>query len=246
LPDPADVESEPSHFRTTAWSVVASAQDRTSPDSQASLQYLCKRYWKPVYRYVRRRGFDHETARDLTQDYFARFLEKGLVEAVDRNRGRFRTFLLTTLSRFLSREYHKARRRPRTVPLTLPVTDEDEREPERAELAADGTPEEEFNRSWARSLILESLRRMRETCTDGNRAEYCRVFLAYIESATDTEPKSYRELAELLGLSETDVTNYLHRGRNIFHKLLREEVRQSVISEDEIDKELSELRRYFS
>jgi RNA polymerase sigma factor (sigma-70 family) len=239
-----DGDSAPSKFRTTAWSVVAHAQNPESRDYNQSLEYLCKTYWKPIYYYMRRRGLNHDTARDLTQDYFATFLEKGFVEAADRTRGKFRTYMLTILTRFLSKQYRKHRREGRRVPLTISIPNE-EGEFERSELAVDRTAEDEFNRSWARSLIATTLERMRQDCEDGKKQLYYKVFAAFLDSATDVNPKSYRELADLLGLSEVDITNYLHRGRNIFQKLLREEVRQSVLSEGEVDEEIDALRRYF-
>jgi len=238
-------ESGPSRFRTTAWSVVAAAQDRTSASYQKSLEYLCKTYWKPIYNYIRRRGFPHDMARDLTQDYFTVFLEKGFVEAADRERGKFRTFMLTTLTRFLSKQYRKEKKHRNNISIDI-VTEDGREELPVPELADDHTAEDEFNRSWAHSLIERSLARMQECCTEGKQALYARIFACYIDSATDIEPKTYRQIGDLHGLSETDVTNYLHRGRNIFQKLLREEVRQSVLTEAEVDEEIEELRRHFA
>jgi RNA polymerase sigma-70 factor (ECF subfamily) len=236
-------DSGASRFRTTAWSVVAAAQDTQSPAYQESLAYLCKMYWKPIYRYVRRRGFSADMAGDLTQDYFETFLEKGFVEAADRERGKFRTFMLTTVTRFLSKQYRKLKPPAPHVPLQIEI--DEERQVTREELADDHTAEDEFNRSWARSLIDRTLERMEETCAEGKQRLYHRVFRTYIESATETRPKSYRQIGELYGLSEMDVTNYLHRGRNIFQKLLREEVRHSVLTDAEVDQEIEELRQYF-
>jgi RNA polymerase sigma-70 factor (ECF subfamily) len=166
------------------------------------------------------------------------------VEAADQTRGKFRTFILTTLSRFLSKQYRKEKRLGKPVPLTLTSEDSDQ-EFTRPELASDATAEDEFNRNWARSLIERTLQRMEEECTDGRQVLYCKVFHTYLDSSTSLKPKTYREIGEELDLSETDVTNYLHRGRNIFQKLLREEVRQSVLTESEIDEELEELQRHF-
>lgn len=240
----SDHDSGPSRFRTTVWTIVAHAQDKSAPDYEASLEFLCKRYWKPIYNYCRRRGKGAEEARDLTQEYFATFLEKGFVESADRERGKFRTFLLTTLSRFLSKQYRKEKRRPRRVPLQIPLPGDEELP--RPELAAEETPEDAFNRSWAHSLIDRSLQRMREECTEEKPRLYCQVFCAHLDSATSVEPKTYREIGCELNLTETDVTNYLHRGRNIFHKILREEIRQSVLTESEVDEEIQELQHYFA
>jgi RNA polymerase sigma-70 factor (ECF subfamily) len=241
----SDADSGPSRFRTTAWSVVAAAQNHDSETYQRSLQYLCKTYWKPIYNYTRRRGFDHDTARDLTQDFFAMFLEKGFVDSADRERGKFRTFLLTALTRFLSKQYRKQKKHRNTVPLEVAQFENGETMMH-DELYEEATPEDAFNRSWAHSLIAQTLQRMREECTEGRQGLYARVFAAYIESATDTRPKSYREIGEVFDLSETDVTNYLHRGRNIFQKMLREEVRQSVTTDAEVEEEIRDLQRYFA
>lgn len=240
----SDQESANSRFRTTAWSIVTAAQDRAAPDYQASIEYLCRRYWKPVYSYIRRRGWNHEQACDHAQEYFAVFLEKSYVEAADQTRGKFRTFILTTLSRFLSKQHRKAKRHGNAVSLNISHGDDD-LEYTRPELSSTDTAEDEFNRNWARSLIERTLELMKKSCTDGRQKAYCTVFQTYLDSTTSLHPKTYREIGLDLGLSETDVTNYLHRGRNIFQKLLREEVRQSVLTESEIDDELEELHRHF-
>lgn len=236
--------SGPSRFLSTAWSVVARAQDRSNEEYRESIERLCRDYWKPVYRYMRRRRLSHDDAVDATQEYFALFLEKGFVETADRERGKFRTFILTTVSRFLSKRLKKQRHDRANVPLTVRM--EDDGEFMLPDASTDFTPEDEFNRSWARTLIARTLERMADDCTEGNRLLYRQVFETYLDSTTDPNPKSYRDIADELGITETDVTNYLHRGRNIFQKLLREEIRQSVLTESEVDEEIDALRAYFA
>jgi RNA polymerase sigma-70 factor (ECF subfamily) len=243
--DLSDGDSAPSRFRTTAWSIVASAQDNTAPDYNASIEYLCKRYWKPVYNYIRRRGWNHEEAADYAQEYFATFLEKSYIKSADKEKGKFRTFLLTTLSRFLSKAYKKKTRAGKSVSLTY--GGENDSEPiSHPKLSVDYTAEDEFNKAWARNLIEQTLIRMETECTEGKTALYGQVFRAYIESMTSATPKTYREIGITLNITESDVTNYLHRGRNIFQKFLRDEIRHSVLTESEIDEELVELQQYFS
>ncbi|MHC4870717.1 MAG: RNA polymerase sigma factor [Planctomycetota bacterium] len=244
MSDLLDSDSAPSKFRTTAWSVVAKAQNPESDDYEQSIAYLCKAYWRPIFNYMRRRGLDTETANDLTQEYFSLFLAKNYIETVDKNKGRFRTFILTTISRFLSKYFQKAKKYRKNVPLNI-VYEDDDAEHVRVELSDDHTAEDEFNQLWAKSLIEKSFEKMSEQCLDGNQKLYYEVFSLYIESATDVEPKSYRDISKELDITETDMTNYLHRGRNIFQKILRDEVRQSVMSEDEVDQEIEELRKYF-
>src|SRR5256885_7625127 len=96
-------------FNTTHWSVVMAAGEASAPNAQAALEKLCRTYWYPLYAFVRRQGHTPEDAQDLTQAFFARLLEKKYFRAADRNRGRFRTFLLTSLKHFLIHEWHRAR-----------------------------------------------------------------------------------------------------------------------------------------
>src|SRR5689334_19789134 len=100
-------EQNSPHFRTTRWSVVAAAGQPGSPDAHAALALLCETYWYPAYAYVRRRGHDSAEAQDLTQEFFARLLEKNYLQAADQQRGRFRSFLLATLKHFLANEWRR-------------------------------------------------------------------------------------------------------------------------------------------
>src|SRR5262245_42682955 len=105
---PESVASGPREFRTTHWSVVLAAGDTASPQSAGALEKLCRAYWFPLYAYVRRSGRGPEDAQDLTQAFFEQFLEKNVVSRADRQRGRFRTFLLTSLQNFVSHEWKRA------------------------------------------------------------------------------------------------------------------------------------------
>jgi RNA polymerase sigma-70 factor (ECF subfamily) len=103
-----DQQDSPRTFATTHWSVVLVAGHKSSPDADAALATLCETYWFPLYAYVRRRGHNVSEAQDLTQEFFARLLEKNYVAAADPERGRFRAFLLTSFKHFLSKERDKA------------------------------------------------------------------------------------------------------------------------------------------
>lgn len=239
-------DSGPSQFRTTAWSVVLGAQQPgadEAPDRHRCLALLCRSYWKPIYYYMRRRGLAHDDARDLTQEYFATFLEKNFVAAADRERGRFRTFVLVTVNRFLSKQLARRERREAKRNILLP-TEEGEEEIVVPELTHGQTAEDDFNRRWALSLIETTLAKMKEECAGGRRTLYYEVFRIFLENSADEKAPSYREMGESLGVSEMDVTNFLHRGRNIFQKLLREEIRQSVSTESEVDEEIEALKDY--
>lgn len=236
-------DSGASHFRTTAWSVVTAAGDLDGESREESLAFLCKNYWKPIYYYIRRRGLSHDDATDITQEYFATFLEKNFVAAADRERGRFRTFVLVTVNRFLSKQLAKRRRREAKFNIVLP-TGEGEEEILLPQLAVGETAEDDFNRRWALSLIENALTSMKEQCTEGRKLLYYETFALYLDSLGETKQISYRNMAERIGVTETDVTNFLHRGRNVFQKILRDEIRQLVTSESDIDAEIDALKEY--
>lgn len=238
-----DIISGPSHFRTTAWSVVIGAQDHEGGERHDCLTRLCSTYWKPVYQYIRRRGLNHEEARDMTQDYFATFLEKDFVSTADRERGRFRTFVLVTVNRFLTKQLARRSRREARLNIVIPTEEEGE-DFILPELAVKETAEDAFNRRWALSIIETTLERMREECTSGKKKLYFQALEIFLESAGAAHQLSYREMAQRLGVSETDITNYLFRGRNVFQKMLRDEIRQSVASESAIDEEIEALKEY--
>lgn len=238
-----DLISGPTHFRTTAWSVVIGAQDTQSNERSQCVSRLCSTYWKPVYQYIRRRGLSHDDARDMTQEYFATFLEKNFVATADRERGRFRTFVLVTVNRFLTKQLAKKSRKQARRNIVIPTEDDGE-DFMLPELSVHETAEDDFNRRWALSLIETTLKHMARVCSSGKKEKYYQALQMFLESTGSTKPLSYKEMADELEVSETDITNYLFRGRNIFQKMLRDEIRQSVSSEKGIDEEIEALKEY--
>ena len=163
-------------FATTHWSVVLAAADQETPAAAAALENLCRSYWYPLYAYVRRRGYSPEDAQDLTQEFFARFLEKGSFRLADPTRGRFRTFLLKSLQHFLADDWkraHRAKRGGGTFQLPLDGVAADARYA--AELADSATPERLYEERWAMTLLEQVLARMRE---EYGRAGKARLFEA--------------------------------------------------------------------
>jgi RNA polymerase sigma-70 factor (ECF subfamily) len=239
-------------FATTAWTEVLAARGASSARSARALEELCRKYWKPAYAYLRHKGRSREEAADLVQDYFAAALEKGFFDGAERERGRFRTYVLATLNRFLS-SHRPAARRARTLPLELVPPEE---LAESARLARDiegaSSAEELYCREWARALVRAALGRLQDENRGSRRERYVQVFMAHVESAgaeaggpgAAAAPATYAELGKRFGLSESDVTNYLHRGRRLYDEALRRELRNSVGSDREAEEELAELRRY--
>ncbi len=231
-------------FSTTAWTDVLAARGTSTEKSAKAVEELCGKYWKPVYAFLRRKGRRPEEAADLVQDYFAEALRKDYFAGADRERGKFRTYVLATLRRFLY-GHKPARRRTRERSIDLIPADE---LAESARLARDiegsDSPEELYCQEWARALVAAALGRLKGEHGGTKRERYVEVFLLQVESAGRGQAASYAELGGQLGLSETDVTNFLHRGRRLYDAALRAELRNSVNSDREVEEELGELRRY--
>src|SRR5947208_1108317 len=149
-------------FSTTHWSVVLEAGQDDSPQAAEALEWLCRTYWYPLYVYVRRQGRSPEDTQDLVQEFFARFLERNYLRLADPNRGRFRTFLLTSLKHFLINEWNKANREKRGGGQTRLSLDESSAETRyAAEPARDECPDTLYDKRWAATLLERALAALR-------------------------------------------------------------------------------------
>lgn len=223
-------------FLTTHWSVIVRAGDSVSPEGDKAMAELCESYWYPLYAFVRRRGHSHEDACDLTQEFFARLIEKRYLRSVDANRGKFRTFLLTSMTHFLANEWDKtqaARRGGGRRLLSLDGAKADERY--RMEPVDPATPETLYAQRWAQTLVAVVVDRLAEE-TDENRFEVLKGFLL-----DDKGETTYSEAARQLGLSVAGVTSAIFRIRARFRALLFEEVANTVESTEEVEPELRYL-----
>ena len=227
-------------FATTHWSMVLSAGQRASPASAAALADLCQRYWYPLYVYVRRSIHDVHEARDLTQAFFARLLEKNTLALADPQRGRFRNFLLTALKHFLINEWEKTKAQKRGGGRAALPLDFDAKESQISlEPAHAWTPERLFERHWALTLldqVLAKLRAEHVAAGKGPLFEHLKIFLA-----GETSEGSYAQSAAALGLSPGAVKVAAHRLRKRYRELLRHEVAQTVADDDEVEDEIRAL-----
>ena len=232
-------------FATTRWTIVNAAGNPSHPHAEGALAELCQTYWHPLYGYLRRRGHDPEAAQDLTQGFFARVLERQDLRAADPARGRFRAFLLTALKRYVINEHERAttvRRGGLVMPLSLDF-EEAERIYSR-ERREDESPDRVFVRKWAAIAIDRALGRLRLEGETGARPEVAEQLLPYLTDAG--ELPSYRDVAASLGLSEGAVKVAVHRLRQRFGEILRSEIRETVLTEEEVDGEMHELIRAVS
>ncbi len=227
-------------FTTTHWSLVLAAGHNSLPGSQSALEKLCHTYWYPLYAYVRRRGHSPEDAQDLTQDFFARLLRKEYLRHANRQRGRFRTFLLTSLQRFLINEWEKGRSQRRGGGQPVFSLDKDATEGRyQAEPSEESTPEKVFEKRWAVTLLEQVLLRLREEFTASGKAEQFEQLKVLLWGEKSSPP--YAVVAAQLGLSEGALKVAVHRLRQRYRELLRLEVANTVASPGEVDEELRHL-----
>lgn len=226
-------------FLTTHWSVVLAA-GQESPQGVAALEDLCRVYWKPLYSYVRRQGHDTHEAQDLTQEFFSRLLQKHYLELADPARGRFRTFLLTSLKRFLINDWKHACRQKRgggEQPLSL--DGQFERDDHVFEAAAGLSPDQIYEKRWAEALLEEVLRKLEGDYEAVGMERLFHELKVYIWG--EKNALSYVQIGEQLGLTEGAVKVAAHRMRRRFRELLRSELSNTVADPKDIEAELQYL-----
>ncbi len=227
-------------FLTTHWSVVLAAGRSDSTRAQNALGRLCQTYWYPLYAHVRRRGHSPHDAQDLTQEFFARLLERHTLASADPNRGRFRSFLLATMDHFLAHEWEKVRAQKRgggcrILSLDLALA-EQRYDLEPADTA---TPDKLFDRRWANALLEEVLNQLEAEYHHAGKAE---LFAALKQTLTGTrESQPYAVLALHLGMNEAAVKVAVHRLRKRYRELLRAEVANIVAEPEQAGDELRYL-----
>lgn len=227
-------------FVTTQWSVVLAAARSDTTKAQEALEKLCRAYWYPLYAYVRRRGHPAQDAQDLTQAFFTRLLERQWIANADRERGKFRTFLLTAMSHFLSDEWDKVRAQKRGGGAAqVPVQLDDAESRYGCEPADDRTPEQIYERQWAVTLLDTVLQRLRAEYAGEGKGELFATLNSCLVGGRETQP--YAELATRLGMNEGAVKVAVHRLRKRYRKLLRAEIAETLAEEEDVDEELHHL-----
>ena len=226
-------------FTTTHWSVVLTAQDE-SPAAQEALEKLCRTYWRPIYSFIRRQGAGREEAEDFTQGFFALLLERRDLDAVRKEKGRLRSYLLTSLKHFLASEQRRAMtvkrgKGQRLIPLEeLKANERGEMEPADP-LSADRL----YERRWALTLMEQVLRRLKdEYCEAGNAA----LFDSLKQLLPDElGTPSRAEIALQLGMTDNALRQAFHRFRQCYQLLLREEIGHTVAIASDVEDELRHL-----
>lgn len=225
-------------FMTTRWSVVLAAQSKSSPDSAAALETLCRAYWYPLYAYVRGSGRSPHDSQDLTQEFFARLLAQDWLRVVLPEKGRFRTFLLATMKRFLTNEWHRDMAQKRgagNLPLSLDTAEAEHRFAAEPPL----TPDELYERRWAMTLLDESLERLQSEFTRIGRGQEFMFLKEWLTAERGSIP--YERIAANLGTTEGAARVAVHRMRKQFRLLFRQTIAETVDATGDVDAEVRHL-----
>jgi RNA polymerase sigma factor (sigma-70 family) len=231
------------NFNTTHWTIVLACGDGSdSVRAQEALASLFQSYWYPLYAFVRRRGYAEHDAEDLVQAFCLHLQEKHAVAKADPHRGRFRTFLLSSLQNFLANENERARAHKRGGGRELIHLDADEaNERYQHEPAHSVTPETIFETRWAHALLEQTVAGLRADFMARGKGRLFEQLSAFITS--DLHETSYRSAADALHLPLSAIKTTVHRLRRDYRARLREEISRTVSSPDEVDEEMRYLRR---
>jgi len=227
-------------FATTHWSVVLAAGQPTSARYQEALQTLCRTYWFPLYAYLRRQGYDTHQAEEHTQAFFTRLLEKDGLRLADPKQGKFRSFLLTALKYFLANVGDRARAQKRGGGRKVLSLDAENAEGKYALEPVDQlSPERLFERSWALTVLERTMARLQAESASMNKQKLFEHLKVYLTAEKSSIP--YRDVAAELDMTEGAVKVAVHRLRQHYRELLRDEIAQTVTSQEQIDEEIRDL-----
>jgi len=224
---------------------VLAAGRKSAPQADAALEELCRIYWYPLYAYVRRQTATREDAEDLTQAFFARFLEKNYLEKLDSEKGKFRAFLLASLKHFLANEWDKANSLKRgggTVPLSLDWQNADTRY--QIDPPDHLSPDKLFDRAWAVTLLERVIQHLRDENVSGGNEKVFEALKPFLTMGKSAIP--YGETAELLGMTESAVRVTVHRLRKRYRELLRAEIAQTLSDPAQVEEEVRALFSAFA
>lgn len=229
------------HFATTHWSLVSAARPGRASQSRAraALEELCRAYWYPLYAFVRSRGYSAEDAQDLTQAFFASFIEKEGFASADRERGRFRSYLLGAMKHFLANEWHRAQTQKRGG--NVQFIEFDALNPEARYAGASkqsDNPELLFDREWALQIVAGALEELRDEMAKAGKSEQYEALKSGL-TGQDELPRD--QIAAKLGMSAGAVKVAVHRLRQRYRNLLRAAIAETVSNEVDLDDEMRYL-----
>jgi RNA polymerase sigma factor (sigma-70 family) len=227
-------------FRTTHWSQVLEAGQRTSPNAEAALEQLCRAYWYPIYVYVRRQGHAPHDAEDLTQEFFARLLRLRSLKEIAPHKGKFRTFLLAALHHFLADAWDAAKAEKRGGSHRIVSLDDETAEARyQSEPSGDVAPDVAFERRWLLALLEQALARLRAEHAAAGKIQQFEQMKGFL--GNPAEEGEYNQTAKQLGMNSGAVAVAVHRLRQRYRDLVRAEILNTVASPKEMEEELRHL-----
>jgi len=227
-------------FAVTHWSVVLAAGRSDSTHARSALEKLCRTYWQPIYAYVRRQGHGPHDAQDLTQEFFARLLEKNSLADVDRGKGRFRSFLLASLKHFLANEWDKAQAQKRGGgQILIPIDVQSAETSCGVDPADQATAEKIFERRWALAVLDHALKRLRQEHVQEGKENLFEQLKGTLTEASRSV--RYSEIAAQLDMSEGAIKVAVHRLRQRYRELVRAEIADTVATTAEVEEEVRAL-----
>ncbi len=228
-----------SDFSTTRWSVVLSAGGHDEPAGREALAQLCRDYWHPVYVFIRRSGRNREEATDLTQEYFTRMIEREYLSDVEQGIAKFRSFLLASVKHFLAnhRRDAAALKRGGGAPV-LSLDAEDAEQWVRRHPADDRTPEDAYEYHWAVAVLDRARGRLRAEMQELGKEAQFEAAQGHLGAG---EPLPHKQIAEKLGTSVDAAKMMVSRLRKRFGSVLRDEIAQTVESDEDVEQEIRYL-----
>jgi RNA polymerase sigma factor (sigma-70 family) len=233
----------PSQFPTTRWTLVVAAGDPHRKEARSALASLCENYWYPLYAYLRRRGYSADEAQDLTQEFFVRVLEGRYLDRAEPEKGRFRSFILTSLKFFVADEEDRQRARKRGGGALVPLEFSTGEERYQREPAHDETPERIFERRWALSVLDRVVERLRNEFVHHGRPEHFERLKMFLLGQSDAP---YAALAREMNTSEGALKVAIHRLRKRYRELFRQEIADTVADPADVESELRFLAAVLS
>jgi RNA polymerase sigma factor (sigma-70 family) len=230
-------------FPTTRWTLVVAAGDPRRKEARSALVGLCESYWYPLYAYLRRRGYPADQAQDLTQEFFVRVLEGRYLDRADPERGRFRSFLMSSLKFFVADQEDRNRAHKRGGGALVPIEFSSGEERYQREPAHDETPERIFERRWALSVLDRVVERLRSEFVQHGRPEHFERLKMSLLGQSDAP---YASLAREMNTSEGALKVAIHRLRKRYRELFRQEITDTVVDPADVESELRHLASVLS
>ena len=238
---PPSKQNPDSSTQTTQWSLVLGLKEGSETDRAHALEELCKRYWFPVYSFIRRQGHNHADAQDLTQSFFALMISREAFHLADRERGRFRTFLFACLKNHLKQDWRRNQAQCRNLGQDLLSLDFEEGKTLYQFEVDDSilSPDQSWDRKWAESIVQRVISQLQEEFQAANKLPLFNAIKPFL--TTDKGEVSYQEVADQLNMGLNSVRTAIFRLRQKYARTFRNEIAQTVGEEKDIDEEIRDL-----